>query len=181
MDATALLSLLVSCAPLVHPDTGAAIVAVESSGNPHAIGVVGGQLDRQPRHLAEALATAQALKTDGRRYSLGLAQINNANFARLGLDHATAFDPCRNLAAMQSVLLDCLQSEGQTGAPGGSSQTALRRALSCYYSGNPTTGFTHGYVQRVVRRATTSNHKPITTHQADPKPTAPTTPRGDPR
>ena len=29
-------------------------------------------------------------------------------------------------------------------------QLALRRALSCYYSGNFNTGFRHGYVHQVV-------------------------------
>jgi type IV secretion system protein VirB1 len=33
------------------------------------------------------------------------------------------------------------------------SQRDLRRALSCYYSGNFTTGFQHGYVGRVVSAA----------------------------
>lgn len=176
MDATALLALLVTCAPQVHPVTGAAIVAAESSRNPFAIGVVGGQLERQPKGLDEALVTADALRASGWIYSLGLAQINTTNFARLGLDHRAAFDPCRNLAAMQSVLLDCL--------PAGASwsQAALRRSLSCYYSGNPTTGFEHGYVQRVVRLA----RPPPDAAQVDPaatdpssKPTHAITTRGD--
>lgn len=147
MDIATLSAMLASCAPLVHPVTAAAIVAVESSGNHHAIGVVGGRLERQPRGQREAVATALALKAAGWRFSVGLAQINDANFARLGLDSVTAFDPCSNLAAMQSVLLDCMRAEAQ------GSQAALRRALSCYYSGNPRTGFDHGYVQRVVHAA----------------------------
>jgi type IV secretion system protein VirB1 len=36
---------------------------------------------------------------------VGLAQVNSANFARLGLTLQTALDPCRNLAAGARVLL----------------------------------------------------------------------------
>lgn len=148
MDAATLSLLLAQCAPLVHPATAIALIAVESSGNPHAIGVVGGRLDRQPSNRAEALVTARALHSAGWRYSVGLAQITDANFPRLGLDVTTALDPCRNLAAMQTVLTGCLPTAAHV------SQADLRRTLSCYYSGNPRTGFRHGYVQRVVAAST---------------------------
>jgi type IV secretion system protein VirB1 len=36
-------------------------------------------------------------------------------------------------------------------------QTALRQALSCYYSGNFATGFRHGYVRKVVAAAGTNS------------------------
>lgn len=155
MDAALLSLLLAQCAPQVHPATATALIAVESSGNPHAIGVVGGSLERQPRNRPEALATARALASAGWRFSVGLAQITDANFPRLGLDVATAFHPCRNLAAMQAVLQGCLPATSP-------SQADLRRALSCYYSGNPHTGFTHGYVQRVVAAAARpATHPPL--------------------
>jgi type IV secretion system protein VirB1 len=147
MDATAFAALVAACAPAVHPATAAAIVGVESGFNPHAIGVVGGALDRQPRSRAEAAATARHLEAQGWNYSIGLAQINAANFPRLGLDAGAALEPCRNLAAMQAVLLDCFERSG------GGGQQALRRALSCYYSGNFSTGLIYGYVNRVARQA----------------------------
>lgn len=145
MDAALLASLAMACAPLVHPATVAALVTVESSSNPHAIGVVGGLLERQPRTLAEAIATAESLHRNGWSYSVGLAQINVRNFDRLGLNDRTAFDPCANLHAMQTVLGECLESLGRL-----PEQPALRSALSCYYSGNVTTGFADGYVHRIV-------------------------------
>jgi type IV secretion system protein VirB1 len=144
MDGSMFLALLAACAPQVHPSTASAIVAVESGFNPYAIGVVGGELDRQPRSLGEAAATARSLESGGWNYSVGLAQINRRNFARLGLDNGAALDPCRNLAAMQALLSEC------AGRAGASPQRALRRALSCYYSGNFETGFRDGYVRRVV-------------------------------
>jgi type IV secretion system protein VirB1 len=146
MDTSTFSALVMACAPLVHASTARALVAVESSFNPHAIGVVGGVLDRQPRNRAEALATATQLQVKGWNFSVGLAQINVHNFQRLGLTTATAFDPCGNLRAMQAVLGECFDRS----APDRSDQTALRQALSCYYSGNFVTGFRHGYVQRVA-------------------------------
>ncbi|MEO6744504.1 MAG: lytic transglycosylase, partial [Caldimonas sp.] len=69
MDASALLALAAACAPAVHPQTAQALVTAESSSNPHAIGVVGGQLERQPRTADEALATARQLQLDGWNFS----------------------------------------------------------------------------------------------------------------
>ena len=67
MDASVFLALALACAPQVHADTARALVSVESALNPWAIGVVGGALVRQPRHRAEALATAKALRDAGQR------------------------------------------------------------------------------------------------------------------
>ena len=149
MDTNTFAALALVCAPLVHAGTAQALVAVESSFNPHAIGVVGGALERQPRNRAEALSTASYLQTHGWNYSVGLAQINVRNFDRLGLTANTAFDPCENLRAMQAVLAECFDRSAVNALP----QLALRQALSCYYSGNFVTGFRHGYVQRVARAA----------------------------
>ena len=150
MDASTFLALTLACAPQVHSDTAHALVRVESAFNPWAIGVVGGALLRQPRHRAEALATAQSLQAAGWNFSVGLGQINIGNFARLGLTLGSAFEPCTNLAAMQTVLGECFEraSSSTNGSP--HAQTALHRALSCYYSGNFSTGFRHGYVRKVV-------------------------------
>lgn len=155
MDTVILLSLLLACAPLVSPATAHALVAVESAGNPYAIGVVGAQLQRQPRDRAEALATARALAADGLDFSVGLAQINVRNFRRLGLTLKTAFDPCTNLGAMQTVLVECFDRAHTAPAARAADarQHRLRRALSCYYSGDFATGFEHGYVRRVALQA----------------------------
>src|SRR5882672_8244828 len=107
MDTVALLALAMACAPQVDAGTALALIAVESATNPYAIGVVGGVLHRQPQHRAEAVATAQALKTNGWNFSVGLAQVNARNFDRLGLTVETAFDPCANLTAMQTILIEC--------------------------------------------------------------------------
>ena len=157
MDAATFMALAMACAPLVDPATASALVATESSFDPHAIGIVRGVLEQQPRSTAEALSTSDALQRQGWNYSVGLAQINVRNFRRVGLTPTTAFEPCRNLAAMQLLLLDCfVRATAQHHLP----QPALRRALSCYYSGNFVTGFAHGYVGRVVKTALSSPRLP---------------------
>ena len=157
VDATTFIGLVLACAPQVHAQTALALVGVESGFNPWAIGVVGGALDRQPQHRAEALATAKSLRAGGWNFSVGLAQINVGNFARLGLTPELAFEPCTNLAAMQTVLTECFERAAATATPAGSNQATLRRAISCYYSGSFTTGYRHGYVQKVVAAASASS------------------------
>jgi type IV secretion system protein VirB1 len=167
MDISVFLALALACAPQVHTHTAHALVSVESGFNPWAIGVVGGALVRQPRHRAEALATARALQATGWNFSVGLGQINVGNFERLGLTLDAAFEPCTNLAAMQSVLAECFDRARAPAAAATATtttatsppvdQTALRQALSCYYSGNFATGFRHGYVRKVVAAAGTSS------------------------
>ena len=167
MDISVFLALALACAPQVHTHTAHALVSVESAFNPWAIGVVGGALVRQPRHRAEALATAKALQAAGWNFSVGLGQINVGNFERLGLTLDAAFEPCTNLGAMQAVLAECFDRARAPAAaatapttaatPPPVDQTALRQALSCYYSGNFATGFRHGYVRKVVVTAGTSS------------------------
>jgi len=149
METSVFLSLALACAPQVHADTARALVSVESAFNPWAVGVVGGSLVRQPRHRAEALATAKALQAAGWNFSVGLGQINVGNFERLGLTVESAFEPCANLAAMQVVLSECFDRASGS-ASKEADQVAVRQALSCYYSGNFATGFRHGYVRKVV-------------------------------
>jgi type IV secretion system protein VirB1 len=116
------------------------IVHVESGYNPFAIGVVGGQLVRQPQSLDEAVATAKMLETKGYNYSLGVSQVNRSNLAKYGLDtYAKAFDPCLNLAAGSRILNECYYSSGGDWG----------KAFSCYYSGDFITGFRQGYVQKI--------------------------------
>ena len=168
MDASTFLALTLACAPQVHSDTAHALVRVESGFNPWAIGVVGGALVRQPRHRAEALATAQSLQAAGWSFSVGLGQINIGNFARLGLTLGSAFDPCTNLAAMQTVLGECYERASRLHLRSPHAQAALHRAVSCYYSGNFSTGFRHGYVRKVVAavRSQSRSHLPIPIQEA---------------
>ncbi len=76
-------------------------------------------------------------------------QINSANLARLNLTLSDAFDPCRNLAAADRVLVD-----GYTApAPGQDPQPAVQQALSRYNTGNAVRGVSNGYVGKVQASA----------------------------
>lgn len=116
------------------------VVRVESSYNPYAIGVVGGRLVRQPKNLPEALATVRMLEGRGFNFSIGLAQVNRYNLDKYGLDsYEKAFEPCANLKAGSKILAECYQrANGDWG-----------KSFSCYYSGNFSTGFRQGYVQKI--------------------------------
>ena len=54
---------------------------------------------------------------------------------------------------MQTVLSECFERAQRKLPRTSRDQAALRAALSCYYSGNFTTGFRHGYVRKVVAAA----------------------------
>jgi len=142
-----ILALAAQCAPTVHPKTIELVVRAESSGNPYAIGVVGGRLERQPRTLNEALAATRILDAAGRDYSVGLGQVNKRNWMKYGLATTSAFDGCQNLRAAGAILQECF---GRASLQRVHQQRALRDALSCYYSGNFRTGYEHGYVARVT-------------------------------
>ena len=148
-------ALATECSPDIHPKTIQAVVRTESSYNPFAIGVVNGKLSRQPHNISEAVSTANMLEKSGYNYSLGLSQVNKHNLHHYGLTLASAFSPCTNIKTGAQILKACYtQAESKSSNP----QTALRAALSCYYSGNMTTGFVKdynntSYVQRVVNNA----------------------------
>lgn len=131
-----------------------AVVQIESSFNPYAIGVVGGQLERQPRHRAEAVATAKALHNAGHNISVGLAQVNIKNFSSHGLSLETAFDVCENLRAGSQILADCFRRARNAGAH---RQSALKDALSCYYTGDLRRGYKLGYVTKILN----ASQKPV--------------------
>lgn len=150
------LALAQQCAPTVAPQTMAAVVHVESSFNPYAIGVVGGRLARQPANFDEAVATAKALEADGWNFSLGVAQVNRYNLPKYKLTYEQAFEPCANMRVGSKILEDCfVRATPRTP----NEQAALQAAFSCYYSGNFTRGFRPdkagepSYVQKVLAQA----------------------------
>ena len=125
-------ALVLACAPMVAPQTFYGIVAVESSFNPFAIGVVNGRLPRQPESLEEAIATAHALSEGGWNYSVGLAQINVHNLDKYNLTIEQAFEPCSNLRVGSEILAECYSRHPESEHD---PQKALVDSLSCYYSG----------------------------------------------
>lgn len=135
-----------------------AIVKVESGGNPLAINVNGPRrLARQPNSRAEALAWSQWLIGNGYSIDMGLAQVNSANFRKLGTNASAMIDPCANLAAGASILAS--RYAGAASRTGGG-QEALRAALSAYNTGNTHAGFSNGYVGKVAAAAARPERRP---------------------
>lgn len=138
--------LMHHCAPTVAPETIAAIIRVESGGNPYALGVNGPIAKRpRPQNAAEAARLAHYYISLGYSVDLGLMQINSQNLKGLGLTVEQVLDPCHNLAAGSQIL-----SRGYAGAVKryGHGQEALRAALSAYNTGNYERGFRNGYVAK---------------------------------
>jgi len=155
----------------VSPEIMQHVVHVESGANPYAIGVVGGQLERQPRNLPEALATARMLDAKGYNFSVGLAQVNRANLDRYGLDsYRKAFGACANLSAGAHILADCYAS----------AHGNWPKAFSCYYSGNFTTGFRDGYVQKIYASIGRQAGNPVKLTGVSQAPVGATTRRSPP-
>ncbi|MCV2508816.1 MAG: lytic transglycosylase domain-containing protein [Neisseriaceae bacterium] len=127
--------LMSRCAPAVHPQTLQALILTESSANPYAISVVrGAKQPAQPKTYEEALGVVNYLNHIGANYSIGIAQINSANFSRYGVSAEQLLDPCVNLQISQKILQDCHSRSGD-----------IDKTLSCYYSGNFRRGFVTDY------------------------------------
>ena len=126
----------------------AAIVQVESGGNPLAIDDDTTRRSYYPRDRASAEALANRLNEAGHLLDLGIAQIDSMNFAHLGVNVHTIFDPCTNLHAGAAILSsDYVFAKARYG----SGQIALRHAIGMYNSGRLDDGA--GYVRRVVTAA----------------------------
>lgn len=157
-------NLAQKCAPSVAADTLRALVKTESSFNPYAIGVVGGE-SFMPKSFHEAMAKIAELETEDKNYSVGLAQINKGNFAKYGIDAQKALDACTNLRVAARILGACFTQAQKSGV---SQEKALHDALSCYYSGNFKTGYRSGYVNSVRQNAGLPAQVPSITHPTNP-------------
>ncbi len=147
-----LAALALTCAPNIHSVTLKALIQHESGARQYAIGVnrKGKALPQQPHDLKAASQAAEDLIAEGIDFDAGLGQINVRNWAWLGLDSTTVFDPCQNLAAAQAILSACYARALDTHRD---QQQALRAALSCYNTRNFTKGFVNGYVGKVLAQA----------------------------
>jgi type IV secretion system protein VirB1 len=140
------LDVIQQYAPNVAPQTIAAIIRVESGGNPFAVGINGRARRRiRPKSAQEAASEARYFIAKGYSVDLGLMQINSRNLRRLGLTVEQAFDPGANIQAGAKIL-----TLGYCGAIRryGPGQDALRAALSAYNTGNYERGFKNGYVAK---------------------------------
>ena len=128
-----------------------AIVKTESRGNYLAIGLNRGKRLRYgARNLAEARSWVEYLEQHSYDFEIGLAQVNIRNVHKYGFSANDMLDPCKNLKLAADILQHSYLNAKSVSA---NNREALYKALSAYNSGNYRTGFTNGYVQRVVNNA----------------------------
>jgi type IV secretion system protein VirB1 len=148
LHAFALAALVVHCAPMVAPSTMLAIIQVESSGNPLAIGDNTTSRSYYPRNRPTAEALAVRLLEAGHSLDLGIAQIDSMNLAGFGVDAHAIFDPCTNLNVGSRILAGDYAFAVRRYGRG---QVALRHAIGMYDTGRLDAG--RSYIRRVLTAA----------------------------
>lgn len=148
VDGTTLDAYYAACAPEVARPTIAAIVKVESGGNPWALNDNSSKRAWYPQTYKEAVALAKTLTRRGHSVDMGLAQINSRNLPKLRLTIEQVYEPCRNLMAASRILQGCY---ADAAARYGGGQRALVHALSCYNTGSLYGG--RRYVYRILAAA----------------------------
>ncbi|WP_392431328.1 lytic transglycosylase domain-containing protein [Yersinia sp. HM-2024] len=133
LSTPAFLAAAMQCAASINPTTALDVARVESGLNPYAIAEIlpGGKgvISHFPASRDETVSLIGRLAAQGRRYSVGLMQITSTNFRHYSVTARDLLNPCTNLSIFERILTDCYRRGG-----------SLKRALSCYYSGNFTTG-----------------------------------------
>lgn len=125
--------LVAQCAPFVAPSTMAAIVRVESGGNPLVILDNTTGRDYYPQTVQQGAAIIRHLLSIGHtQIDVGIAQVDTENFAAYGLTPSAALNACTNLRAGARILQDAYKMSAATYGPG---QTALYHAFEAYNSG----------------------------------------------
>lgn len=137
--------------PYAHRSVMTAIVKVESGGNPWAINInkKGIRLLAQPKTKDEAISWINWFNERNYNIDIGIAQINIKNIKKLGYNPTDFLDPCLNLKIASIILLDNYKGSLKYT---NNSDDAVKLAISAYNTGNYRSGFTNGYVQKVVTK-----------------------------
>lgn len=144
----AIAELAQRCAPEVATEAVVPLVIAESEGDALQINV-----NKGPRLQAGSVAQGAALvrryMAAGYTVDVGLAQVNSANFARLGVTVEQVFEPCTNLH-LASLLLQAGYARASQSYGG---IDAISATYSLYNTGSLTRGLRNGYVSRVWAKA----------------------------
>ncbi len=146
---TSLADLYAACGPQVHPDTIAAIVAVESGGRPWAINTSHGAIYAHSREEA-TFVLARALRAES-SVDIGLMQINSQWLSKLRIAPDQLLDPCVNVRVGAAILAANFVAATR---PGRTHLEALVAALSAYHSGSESAGAS--YARRILQQAVAS-------------------------
>jgi len=151
-------TLIVACAPQVHPVTMSKLIRVESSGNLYAVSDDGpanlpwSERKRMlrsfnPATKDEAVRIADHLRDAGHLFGLGPSQVSSRNLKPFGVTVEDALDLCTNLRIGSQILTAFyLKALKQYPDP----NQAVLAAISAYNTGNYVDGFYNGYVRKVV-------------------------------
>ncbi len=121
------------CAPTVAPRTLAAIVKVESGGDPLAMWDNTTGKRYLPATVPQAQSILSALMAEGHQVDVGIGQVDTENFARYGLNTRNVFNACTNLHVAGEILQSAYRQSESTYGPG---QVALFHAFEAYNSGS---------------------------------------------
>lgn len=136
-----------------HPTVMLAIIKTESGGNPNAINInkdSNGRKARiaaQPKNREQAIQWVNYLEKNGYNFDVGLAQVNSINIRKYGYRAQDALDVCTNLRMASDILKKNYSSALYKN---GDQQYAIRMAISAYNTGNYRSGFSNGYVSKVI-------------------------------
>lgn len=137
---------IMACQPVTSPQLIAAIIQVESRGNPLALHINGPlKLINQPATVDHAIQVAHHVIKAGYSIDMGLMQINSENLTPLGLKLEQIFDPCTNIKAGITILRQGYQKALRVH---NESEAALFGALSMYNTGDLYRGLHNGYVAK---------------------------------
>ncbi|SDF92402.1 type IV secretion system protein VirB1 [Sphingomonas carotinifaciens] len=120
------------------------LVVTESGGDALQININKGPRVRA-RSVSEGVALVRRYVAAGYTVDVGLAQINSANFARLGATIEAVFEPCNNLRLASQML----QSGYGTASRYYAGIDAISATYSLYNTGRLTRGIRNGYVGRI--------------------------------
>ncbi|HED3891539.1 TPA: lytic transglycosylase domain-containing protein [Morganella morganii] len=156
LKATVLSALFLQCAPDISPVTLHALVGVESGGHPYVVANVTDNKSAKFNNKDDAVLYINKLAAQNKTYSAGLMQIYSKNFSAYGLTNETVFDHCTNIKAGAAILKQCFAKALKENPD--DKQMAIRKGMSCYYSGNMSRGFKKeadgkSYVQRIELKA----------------------------
>lgn len=138
--------------PYAHRSIMTAIVKVESGGNPWAINInskTGQRLLYQAKTLEQAQAWVRWFVSNNYNIDIGLAQINIKNIQKQKLDPTDFLEPCTNLKMAGQILKANYVSAAKTST---NSDDAVKKAISAYNTGTFKSGFSNGYVGKVMAK-----------------------------
>lgn len=158
-------ALCMSCAPNVNPATTAAIITIESKGNPLAIGDNTTHQSYFPKDRESAVKLAQSLLNQKHSIDIGLMQINSIHIKPMRLNLNNLFDSCYNISVGSRILTEFYVKHSKTSS---NPQETLMKAISSYNTGHPFKGYYNGYVQKMLKSVNYAFTTPQAQKQYDP-------------